>query len=210
MKTASEVSESSIYLASRSPRRREILAQLGICFDLLLVRDAPGRLIDIDETPCRGEMPADYVVRLAREKASISWGMLSRRGWPEAPVLSADTTVSIDGRIIGKPMSPEDAYEILQGLSGRVHQVFTGVAVRFEARLESVVSTSHVRFTTLSRQVIKRYVESGEPLDKAGAYGIQGKAAAFVESMTGTYTGVVGLPAFETLSLLSRLGIQTS
>lgn len=207
MEIPSQVSKSSIYLASRSPRRREILTQIGICHELLFVRDAPGRPADIDETPRPGEIPSDYVVRLAREKASISWSMLSLRGWSEAPVLSADTTVSVDGCIIGKPTSPEDACEILHGLSGRVHQVLTGVAVRSEARLESVLSISHVRFTTLSRQAIRQYVESGEALDKAGAYGIQGRAAVFVESMTGTYTGVVGLPAFETVSLLSRLGI---
>lgn len=196
-----------IFLASRSPRRREILSQIGVRFDMLLLRDAVGRSPDVDETPRTGEAPEAYVVRLAEEKAEVGWSRLMQRRLLPAPVLAADTSVSIDGEIIGKPADRAEAAAILRRLSGRSHDVHTAVAVKLEARRESILSTTRVTFGDLSAEAIANYVASGEPMDKAGAYGIQGKASIFVQRLEGSYTGVVGLPAYETAWLLNRFGI---
>jgi len=196
-----------IYLASRSPRRREVLSQIGVRFEMLLLRDASGRALDVDETPHAGETPSEYVVRLAREKAEVGWARMSQRRLPPAPVLAADTTVSIDGLIMGKPTDREDAITMLKQLSGRTHEVHTAVAVKLDSRLETGLSTTVVKFGTLQEEAIRRYATTGDPMDKAGAYGIQGKAAVFVESISGSYTGVMGLPAYETARLLESVGI---
>lgn len=196
-----------IYLASRSPRRREILAQIGVRYEMLLLRDATGRAMDIDETPLPGEPPGDYVTRLACAKAEVGWARMSQRKLPPAPVLAADTTVSVDGEIIGKPADRAEASAILRRLSGRDHEVQTAVAVQFDTRLESSLSVSVVTFAELSDEAIRQYVTSGDPMDKAGAYGIQGKAAVFVKHLAGSYTGVMGLPAFETAVLLKGVGV---
>ncbi|MBI1395779.1 MAG: septum formation inhibitor Maf [Betaproteobacteria bacterium] len=196
-----------IYLASRSPRRREILSQIGVRFEMLLLRDSTGRTPDVDESPVPGESPADYVTRLAREKAQVGWSRMLQRHLPLAPVLAADTTVSIDGEIVGKPTDREQATEILRRLSGRTHEVHTAVALQFERLLDSALSSTSVTFGALSDDAIRHYVTTGDPMDKAGAYGIQGRAAIFVEGIAGSYTGVMGLPAFETARLLEKVGI---
>lgn len=196
-----------IYLASRSPRRREILTQIGVRYEMLLLRDSSARTPDVDESPHEGETPAEYVVRLAREKANVGWSRMTQRHLPPAPVLAADTTVSIDGAIVGKPTDREEAVAILQRLSGRTHEVHTAVAVRCDRMLEAALSSTSVSFGRLSEEAIRHYVTTGEPMDKAGAYGIQGKAAVFVEGIAGSYTGVMGLPAYETAQLLQRVGI---
>lgn len=195
-----------IYLASRSPRRREILTQIGVRFEMLLLRDGAGREIDVDETPRPGEPAQDYVVRLAREKAETGWSRMKQRHLPPAPVLAADTTVALGAEIIGKPADREDAIAILMRLSGTTHEVHTAVAVMLESRLESVLSSTSVSFGRITEDEARRYVVSGEPMDKAGAYGIQGRAAVFVEGIAGSFTGVMGLPAFETAAVLRKFG----
>ena len=196
-----------IYLASRSPRRREILTQIGVHFEMLLLRDAVGRDTDVDETPHPGEDPADYVLRLAEEKAETGWARLVQRKIVAAPVLAADTTVTLDGEIIGKPVDRADAAAILRRLSGREHIVHTAVAVQLDRRRESILSSTRVLFGELSADAIAHYVASGEPMDKAGAYGVQGRASVFVRHLDGSYTGVMGLPTYETAWLLNRFGL---
>ncbi len=196
-----------IYLASRSPRRREILSQIGVHFEMLLLRDAAGRDTDVDETPHPGEDPADYVLRLAEEKAETGWAKLVQRKIVPAPVLAADTTVTLDGEIIGKPVDRADAAAILRRLSGREHIVHTAVAVQMDRRRESILSSTRVLFGELSAEAIAHYVATGEPMDKAGAYGVQGRASMFVRHLDGSYTGVMGLPTYETAWLLNRFGL---
>ena len=170
-----------IVLASGSPRRGEILTNAGIPF----VREVPN---DIDETPRPGEPPRDYVVRLAREKAESVDAQIGRI------VLGADTTVVIDGQILGKPSSPADAAHMLRLLSGRSHEVITGICLRAVRGLVTDAATTRVWFTALSDSEIEAYARSGEPMDKAGAYGIQGLASKFVERIDGCYFNVMGLP----------------
>src|SRR5215213_2016707 len=200
--------ERGIYLASRSPRRRELLAQIGVRFHLLLFRARPGEDAEVDETPLEGELPEIYVERLARVKADAGWRRMTQRNLPRAPVLSADTTVAVDGRIYGKPASREEAASMLGALSGRAHDVLTAVALKNDDWLESAVSRSEVRFKSLSPAEIAAYVESGESDDKAGAYAIQGRAARFIVDLRGSYSGVMGLPLYETGELLDRLQAQ--
>ena len=195
-----------IYLASRSPRRRELLMQVGIRFDTIAFRNPPREDKDVDETAHPDETPLDYVQRVARAKALHGWRIVGWRRLMPQPVLAADTTLELDGCIIGKPSDADDAIRILRRLSTRTHRVLTAVAVAFEGRLESALSVSEVRFGALDEGEIRRYVASGEPMDKAGAYGIQGHAGLFVEQLTGSYTGVMGLPLFETGALLRRFG----
>ncbi len=195
-----------LYLASRSPRRRELLHQMGIDFDTLIFRDGGRADTEIDETPYPGEEPVAYVERVARAKAEHGRHILNERKRPQRPLLSADTTLEFDGRIIGKPVDAADAVHILRQLSGQTHRVLTGVAVEHLGRTEYVLSTSEVRFRLLDADEIRHYVLSGEPMDKAGAYGIQGRAGMFVEHLAGSYTGVMGLPVCETGELLKRFG----
>ena len=195
-----------IYLASRSPRRRELLMQVGIRFDTIAFRNPPREDKDVDETAHPDETPLDYVQRVAQAKALHGWRIVGWRRLMPQPVLAADTTLELDGCIIGKPSDADDAIRILRRLSTRTHRVLTAVAVAFEGRLESALSVSEVRFGALDEGEIRRYVASGEPMDKAGAYGIQGHAGLFVEQLTGSYTGVMGLPLFETGALLRRFG----
>jgi nucleoside triphosphate pyrophosphatase len=196
----------SVYLASKSPRRQELLRQLGIDFTELLLREAPGREPDIVETPRESEAPIEYVKRVARLKASVGWHRMSRRGLAARPVLAADTEVVVDGVVLGKPKDAADAIAMLTALSGRTHEVLTAVALRWEAQLALGVSSSRVTFRTIPKDEIERYVATGEPFDKAGAYAVQGKAAAFVRHLEGSYSGVVGLPLYETAELLTRIG----
>lgn len=201
------ITASRVYLASRSPRRRELLKQAGIAFELLLFREDVRRGIDIDETPQPGEAPADYVVRVAAAKAGAANLRMLQRRLPQHPVLAADTTVVLDGRILGKPADDADAVAMLSALSGRAHQVLTAVAVSRHERLETRLSVSTVEFGVLAPNRIRAYVATREPLDKAGAYAIQGRAGAFVRHLSGSYTGVMGLPLHETLELLESFGL---
>ena len=195
-----------LYLASRSPRRRELLAQIGIQFDTVLLRNHPREDREVDETPHAGEAPLIYVERVARAKAVHGARIVGWRRMTPQPVLAADTTLEVDGEIVGKPADGEDAKAILRRLSGRSHRVLTAVAVALDGRLEARLSVSEVRFGVLDEAQIASYVASGEPMDKAGAYGIQGRAGQFVEHLTGSYSGVMGLPLFETAELLRRFG----
>ncbi|MBM3392481.1 MAG: septum formation inhibitor Maf [Betaproteobacteria bacterium] len=198
--------EPRIYLASRSPRRRELLAQIGVRFELLMFRGVPREDAEVDESPLEGERPEDYVVRVTLAKAQAGVRRIRERHLIPHPVLAADTTVEVDGGVIGKPEHEADAVAILQRLSGRTHRVLTAVALSENGRTEHLLSISEVRFRTLGHDEIRRYVAGGEPLDKAGAYGIQGFAAVFVEEIRGSYSGIMGLPLHETAQLLRRFG----
>ncbi|MBK5915020.1 Maf family protein [Rhodocyclus purpureus] len=197
-----------IHLASRSPRRRELLAQAGIAFDLIAFRGPPREDAEIDETPHPGEAAIDYVVRVARAKAAHGQRIVGWRKLAPWPVLAADTTLEFAGEIIGKPDDAEHAREILARLSGNTHRVLTAVAVAAAGRLDSVLSVSEVTFSALDADEIARYVASGEAFDKAGAYGIQGRAGAFVTHLSGSYTGVMGLPLHETTQLLRSFAVD--
>jgi septum formation protein len=199
------IPERGIYLASRSPRRRELLSQIGVRYHLLLFRDRVGEQADVDESTLSNETPAAYVERMARAKAEAGWRRMLQRNLPIAPVLAADTTVSFEGRIFGKPANREQAEEFLGTLSGKRHEVLTAVALKNHEQLEFALSTSEVLFKTLSRDEIAQYVANGESDDKAGAYAIQGRAARFVVELRGSYSGVMGLPLYETSQLLEKL-----
>ncbi len=198
--------EPRIYLASRSPRRRELLTQIGVRFDLLLFRGDPREDSEVSEDCLPGESPDAYVARVARAKAAFGANLLRRRPLVPHPVLAADTTLDVDGEIIAKPRDAADAADILTRLSGRSHRVLTAIAMARGERLEHRVSVSEVRFRSLAADEIRRYVQTGDPMDKAGAYGIQGRAAIFVESISGSHSGIVGLPLCETALLLREFG----
>ena len=194
-----------IYLASRSPRRRELLKQIGVAFEMLVLREHPARGPDVDETPLAGESPDDYVRRVCRSKADVGWDRVTQRQLRKLPVLAADTVVCIDGVILGKPADHADAARILRLLSGREHRVLTAVAVKFDQRFGLLVSENRVRLRALSEADILAYIDSGEPMDKAGAYAIQGRAGAFVAELHGSYSGVMGLPLYETAQLIEQI-----
>jgi septum formation protein len=196
----------SVYLASKSPRRQELLRQIGIEFEELLVREAAGRRRDIVESPRKDEPALEYVKRIARTKASVGWRQMNRRNLPPRPVLAADTEVVIDGAVLGKPSDTANAVAMLERLSDKTHDVLTAVAVRWYAHIVLAVSTSRVSFRALTRDEVERYVATGEPFDKAGGYGIQGRAAAFIRHLEGSYSGVMGLPLFETTGILAKIG----
>jgi len=205
MSTMIAIPERGIYLASRSPRRRELLAQIGVRYHLLLFRERVGEKPDVDESVLEGEAPAAYVERMARAKADTGWRRMLQRNLPPAPVLAADTTVALDGRIYGKPENRAEAEEILAALAGKRHEVLTAVALKNQDWIEVALSTSEVTLKALSRDDIAQYVASGESDDKAGAYGIQGRAARFVVEIRGSYSGIMGLPLYETGQLIDRL-----
>ncbi|HEV8259097.1 MAG TPA: Maf family protein [Casimicrobiaceae bacterium] len=196
----------SVYLASKSPRRQELLRQLGVEFDELLLREAPGRRRDIVEAPRRGEAPQEYIKRIARLKASVGWHRMQRRGLAPKPVLGADTEVVLDGGALGKPADAAAAVAMLTAMSDRTHEVITAVAIRWQTQIAQAVSTSRVTFRAIAHDEIERYVATGEPFDKAGGYAIQGKAAVFVQHLEGSYSGVMGLPLFEMAEILARIG----
>ncbi|ATQ75404.1 septum formation inhibitor Maf [Massilia violaceinigra] len=196
-----------IYLASKSPRRRELLRQIGVEFELLTLRNDTPRGPDVTELVNPGEAAIDYVARVANEKAAFGWKMVQHRRLTLRPVLAADTTVTIDGQILGKPGSPIEAKEMLERLSGRTHQVLTAIAVHHTDMQRQVTQVSQVRFAKLSPASIKAYCSTPEPYDKAGGYGLQGLAALFVEHIEGSHSGIVGLPLFETAQLLREAGI---
>lgn len=197
----------SVYLASQSPRRLELLRQIGLAPVILPLRHSPPRA-DVDETPLPGEKALEYVQRLARLKAEAGRLALAGRRLPVMPLVAADTTVTLDGLILGKPVDAAEAKDMLRRYSGRVHTVLTAVGVAYRDRVEVAVSESEVRFNTLSETEIAAYVASGEPFDKAGGYGIQGRAAMFVEHISGSYSGIMGLPLYETAELLKAAGYE--
>jgi septum formation protein len=187
-----------LVLASGSPRRAELLRQIGIAFEVRLPAEP------VDETPRDAEVPADYVLRLAVEKAAAV-----ARGLPERVVLAADTTVVLDGRILGKPADRAEAVAMLLALQGRAHEVLTGIAVQRADAVRSALSRTLVRFRAIERAEAEAYWETGEGADKAGGYGIQGIGAIFAETLQGSYSNVVGLPLAETERLLRELGVDT-
>lgn len=190
--------DSVLLLASASPRRRDLLQQIGVPFDIAAH--------DVDETPRNGEKASDYVLRMACEKARCAVS----RAEPGHVVLGADTAVVLDGRILGKPRDRADAVETLLALSGRSHQVCSAVALCDGGRTETRLSVTDVVFGSVSRSEAEAYWETGEPADKAGSYGIQGAGALFVARIGGSYSGVVGLPLYETARLLVEFGIATA
>ena len=195
-----------VYLGSQSPRRRMLLEQLQVPHVVL----APGDDEDAEALEVRigRETPRAYVRRVARLKAAAALERVARRGLRAAPVLVGDVTVAIEQTILGKPADVDDARRMLAELSGRAHRVLSAVAVAAEGRVEEALSESRVRFRVLSPGDIDRYVATDEPYGKAGAYAIQGRAAAFVERISGSHSGIVGLPLFETMQLLRRFGIE--
>lgn len=199
--------QNKIYLASKSPRRRELLRQIGVDFELMLLRSDPARAVDVSEDVLADEDVHHYVARVAREKGAFAFNLLLQRRQPLRPVLTADTTVTIDGEILGKPADNREAIAMLERLSGRTHQVLTSVAVHAERVSEQVTQVSNVRFAKLTPEQIRAYCATPEPYDKAGGYGIQGPAALFIEHIEGSHSGIMGLPLFETASLLRKAGL---
>jgi septum formation protein len=195
-----------LYLASQSPRRRELLTQLGVQYELLLADD--------DEDPealeaiLPGETPDDYVQRVCALKAEAALRRRERRALPDAPILTSDTTVCLGGTILGKPADGPDAAAMLASLSGTTHRVLTAVTVVSTVDMHHALSISEVTFRPVDAAEIARYVDSGEPLGKAGAYGIQGRAAEFIERIQGSYSGIMGLPLFETAALLRQARLR--
>lgn len=196
-----------IYLASQSPRRAQLLGQLGIQHALLLA-DASEDAESL-EAVLPGEAPATYVQRVTALKLDAAVARLRRRGLADAPVLCADTTVALGRTILGKPEDAADAARMLAQLSGATHRVLTAVALQHGTQRHAALSVSRVRFAKITDAQIARYANSGEPLGKAGAYAIQGAAAAFIEHISGSYSGIMGLPMFETAQLLQRAGFTT-
>ena len=195
-----------IYLASQSPRRRQLLEQLGVRHELLL----PGADEDAEsiEAVLPGEAPAAYVQRVTQLKLDAALARLKRRGLPAAPVLCSDTTVALGRTIYGKPEDAADARRMLGELAGRSHRVLTSVVIGTPRRRAQILSTSRVTFAPMSRQQIAAYVAGGEPMGKAGAYAVQGRAAAFISHISGSYSGIMGLPMHETAQLLQAFGFK--
>ncbi len=201
-------SENQIYLASRSPRRRDLLRQIGVKFNLLMMRETLGRAVDVDEQPLSAETPADYIYRITQAKANEGWRRVIQRRLPVLPVLVADTIITIDGCILGKPRDNLQAEEMLKTLSGRSHQVLTAIGVGIRDKTQVRLSVSTVKFREISDREIRNYLANNNSLDKAGAYAIQGMAAAFIVDISGSYSGIMGLPLYETAQLLEEVGIE--
>jgi septum formation protein len=196
-----------IYLASKSPRRRELLRQIGVEFELLLLRDQSPRGPEVSEEVHPGEKADAYVVRVTREKVEYAAKTMNWRRLPVRPILAADTTVVIDNRILGKPADAAEASEMLKALSGRTHRVLTSVAVHYDEETWQTTQASEVAFATLTDDMIRAYCATSEPYDKAGGYAIQGLAAIFIKSISGSYSGIMGLPLHETAEILRQAGI---
>ncbi|BBU68431.1 Maf family protein [Fluviibacter phosphoraccumulans] len=198
----------TIWLASKSPRRAELLQGMGVPFEVLQFTDAAGAQYEVDESVHPGEPPRDYVRRVALDKALHALSYMRDRQLVARPLLSADTTVALGDRILGKPADAAEAREMLGALSGQVHEVLTAVVVIDGHDIRQMLSVSRVHFMPLSVETIDRYIASGEPFDKAGAYGIQGHAGTFVADMQGSFTGIMGLPVHETACLLEHCGYR--
>lgn len=195
-----------VYLASQSPRRRQLLAQLGVAHELLL--PAADEDAESLEAVLPGEAPLTYVQRVTQLKLDAALARRQRRGLPDAPVLCSDTTVALGRVILGKPADLADATRMLTALSGKTHRVLTAVAVGTCAQRLQAVSISRVTFAPMSPAQVQTYVATGEPMGKAGAYAVQGRAAAHIPRMSGSYTGIMGLPLFETAQLLNQFGFE--
>ncbi len=189
-----------LYLASASPRRQELLRQLGIAFEVL-----PSNILEVRAA---GETPPEYVVRVALDKARYVARLVAERGLPAYPVLGADTEVVLDDAILGKPRDRAHGLALLGRLAGRDHEVLSAVALIAHGGEHTALNVNRVTFGPLSEAEIARYWETGEPVDKAGGYAIQGRAAAFVARLEGSYSGVMGLPLFELVSLFQRVGVS--
>lgn len=200
------MSDLFLYLASQSPRRAQLLGQLGVRHELLLA--APDEDAEALEAVLPREAPSAYVQRVTDLKLDAAVARHRRLKLPTAPILCADTTVAFGRTILGKPEDARDAERMLAQLAGRTHRVLTAVAVQQGRRRHAALSVSRVRFAPMTRAQIARYAASGEPLGKAGAYGIQGAAAAFVDHISGSYSGIMGLPLFETATLLRQAGLK--
>ncbi len=196
-----------IYLASQSPRRQELLRQVGIAHELLPA-DSDEDMEALEAVHGR-EAPASYVCRVASLKLDAAMTRLRRNAMPRAPVLCADTSVALGREILGKPADAEEAMGMLRRLSGCTHRVLTAVALGDGGRRLQALSVSHVTFARLSSEQLRSYARSGEPLGKAGAYAIQGRAATFISRIRGSYSGIMGLPLFETVQLLRQMGFKT-
>ena len=197
---------SFIYLASQSPRRRQLLEQMGVRYELLLPDE--GEDTESIEAVLGNERPATYVKRVTALKLATALQRRKRRGLAAAPILCSDTTVARGRSIYGKPMGAVDAKRMLAELSGKTHRVLTAVLVGTERRQMQVLSESRVTFATLTQPQILAYVATGEPIGKAGAYAVQGRAASFISHISGSYSGIMGLPVFETAQLLRSLGFK--
>lgn len=195
-----------VYLASQSPRRRELLDQIGVRHRPLL--PGPDEDAEALEAARDGELPAAYVVRVTRAKLHAARARLARRGLPAAPIVCADTTVALGRRILGKPLDAADALATLRCLAGRSHRVLTAVAVADGRRARLMLNVSRVRFAAIAAHDAQRYVDGGEPFGKAGAYAIQSAAARWIERIEGSHSGIMGLPLYETAVLLRQVGVR--
>lgn len=196
----------TLWLASKSPRRADLLTGMGVSFEILQFKNDQGARYEVDESVLPGEAARDYVRRVALDKALHAVSYIRDRGLSERPVISADTTVALGDRILGKPTDPSEARRMLADLSGKTHDVLTAVVVVSANDIFQALSVSRVAFMPLSEETIARYVATGEPFDKAGAYAIQGHAGIFVAEIQGSFTGIMGLPVHETAGLLVPLG----
>ena len=195
-----------IYLASQSPRRRQLLEQIGVKHELLLPdADEDAEALEVVHP---GESPVAYVARVTALKLDAAVARMKRRGLAPAPVLCSDTTVALGRIILGKPGDASEARHMLQTLSGKTHRVLTAVAVQAGRKRRQALSDSRVRFSALTPSQLSDYVDTGEPLGKAGAYAVQGRAATFIERISGSYSGIMGLPVFETAALLREVGFK--
>lgn len=192
-----------VYLASQSPRRRQLLEQIGVRYELLL--PSPAEDSEALEMVKPGEAPLTYVKRVTQLKLEAAVARMKQRGLPQAPILCADTTVALGREILGKPQDDKDALRILKMLSGQTHRVLTAVAVASNRKRAICVSVSQVTFASMRLADIKSYIASGEPMGKAGAYGVQGLAATHISEIKGSYSGIMGLPLFETAQLLKQI-----
>ena len=192
-----------VYLASQSPRRRQLLTQIGIQYELLLA--GPEEDSEALETVMHGELPLTYVKRVTQLKLDAAVSRMKQRGLSNAPILCADTTVALGRHILGKPEDAKDALRMLKMLSGQTHRVLTAVAVASNRKRAICVSVSQVTFAPMKLSEMKFYVASGEPMGKAGAYGIQGLAATYISEIKGSYSSIMGLPLFETAQLLKQI-----
>ena len=195
-----------VYLASQSPRRRQLLEQLGVAYELLLPDDSEDA--EALEVVLPNEAPRAYVQRVTQLKLDAALARMKKRQLPIAPVLCSDTTVALGKTILGKPESNQDAQRMLRTLSGQTHRVLTAVTLGTSRQREQALSMSTVRFADMTTAQIKSYADSGEPMGKAGAYAVQGRAAAYIAHISGSYSGIMGLPMFETAQLLRAFGFK--